>query len=105
MKKKIRCIVKRPNEPVGHFVTLDNKLEVFQKIIGGYIECVRFLREVTLICNEEGKIHGLPHNIRMMGDTIAGPCIIVGVDEEDFTDCPLSMEGWKLFLKGWGNEL
>lgn len=104
MKKKIRAIVKRPTEPIGHMITLDNTLETYQKIVGGNIETVTFLRGVRLICNEEGKLRGLPANIRMMGDVIAGACVVVGVAGEDFCDCPIDLETWKLFLKEWGNE-
>ena len=105
MKKKIRCIVKRPNEPIGHFVTLDNRLEVFQKIVGGYIEAVTFLHGATCICNEEGKLKNLPHNFTLYGENIVGPVVIVGVDGEDCCDCPIDIDTWKLFLKEWGNEV
>lgn len=105
MKRKIRAIVKRPCEPWGHKITLDNDLKTFQKIVGGYIETVTFLDGVTVICNEEGKLRGLPANFHMLGDTICGTAIVVGVRGEDFTNCPLNMETWKLFLKEWGNEI
>lgn len=105
MKKKIRAIVKHPAEPVGHFVTLDNRLEVFQKIVGGHIEAVTFLHGAACICNEEGKLKNLPHNFALYGENIVGPVVIVGVDREDFCDCPIDIGTWKLFLKEWGNEI
>lgn len=39
-------------------------LETMQKIVGGWIECVPFPDGKTLVCNEEGKVHGLPVNER-----------------------------------------
>ena len=37
---KIRAIVKRPNELIGHELSINNALKTFQNIVGGYIEVV-----------------------------------------------------------------
>lgn len=44
-------------------VSIDNSLEAMQQLVGGYIqEYMPFDDEVALVCNEEGKISGLPLN-------------------------------------------
>ena len=48
----------RPKE-----VTIDSGLESLQKAVGGWIEAIYpFDEEVALICNDEGKLMGLPPN-------------------------------------------
>lgn len=41
----------------------DFSLEELKKYVGGYIEIVRLTSEFLMVCNEEGKILGLPQNI------------------------------------------
>lgn len=67
-------------------VSIANELEELQRLVGGYIECVGLLDDVVLICNEEGKLDGLPPNRRISGDMIVGDFLIVGQDGEDFAD-------------------
>jgi len=105
MRRKIRAIVKKPGEPIGHKITLDNNLRAFQEVVGGPIETVTFLQGVVVIVNEEGKLKDLPENFRMMGETIKGPAIVVGVYNDNFSNCPLNLVTWGLFLKDWGNEI
>lgn len=42
--------------------------------------------DAVIICNEEGRLQGLPHNCRIFGVDFVGPILIVGRDDEDFTD-------------------
>lgn len=67
-------------------------LESLQKEVGGYIEAVYpFDDPVALICNEEGKINGLPLNRALRDenekvyDIISGTFMVVGLGEEDFS--------------------
>ena len=42
---------------------IDGNLESMQKIVGGYIEAIHpFDDPIALVCNDEGKINGLPPN-------------------------------------------
>ena len=57
---------------------LDNTLEAMQKFVGGLIECITLSdtgSEVTLVCNDEGKLLGLPLNRPLWdgADVLAGP--------------------------------
>lgn len=72
-------------------------LESLQKAVDGYIEAIYpFDDPVALICNEEGKINGLPLNRAVRDEKgeiceiIAGKFLIVGLGEENF--CGLSPE-------------
>lgn len=42
----------------------------------------------AIICNEEGRILGLPDNGRVCGVDVVGTVIIVGVNGEEFCDVP-----------------
>ena len=69
-------------------VTMPNTLEAFQEAVGGDIETVGLDANVALVCNEAGKLMGLPANRQVGGDTIAGTFLIVGAEDGDF--CSLS---------------
>ena len=66
-----------------------NTLKTLQDIVGGYIEVIcPFGDRVALICNEEGKLLGLPANRTITNgafmDVIVGTFILVAAGEEDF---------------------
>lgn len=69
-------------------ITVPNKLESLQAAVGGHIEALGLDRGVCLICNEEGKLLGLPANRQVGGDIIAGTFLIVGEADGEF--CSLS---------------
>ncbi len=73
---------------VPKVVVMPNTLEAFQAAVGGYIEAVTLDANSVLVCNEEGKLNGLPANRQVGGDIIAGTFLIVGADDGDF--CSLS---------------
>jgi hypothetical protein len=81
---KIKVIIKKPAEPY-RYAEIENTLEAFQAIVGGYIECMGFGDDV-LVCNEEGELIGLPENFRLRGDIIVGTVIVCGSDGEEFCD-------------------
>ncbi|PGK15203.1 hypothetical protein CN895_07590 [Bacillus cereus] len=51
---KIRIARLDQNQQQLQVVEVENKLEVFQKIVDGNIECVSVTPEIDLWCNEEG---------------------------------------------------
>lgn len=65
-------------------VTVPDKLESLQAAVGGYIEVLELDCGVCLICNEEGKLLGLPANRQVGGDIIAGTFLIVGEADGEF---------------------
>lgn len=87
---------------VPYVKEIDSGLKSLQSEVGGWIEAIYpFEEEVALICNEEGKLCGLPLNRALvnedgeMYDIIAGTFLVVGLGAEDF--CSLSDEYIKKF--------
>lgn len=81
--------------PVGkdpEVVTIAAGLKPMQDIVGGYIESVTLETGLGLICNEEGKLTGLPANrwVSELEDVVRGPFFISRYNEEgeagDVTD-------------------
>ena len=71
-------------------VTIPNTLEAMQQMVGGYIEVIP-LDGVCLVCNEEGKLMGLPGSRRLGDDIIAGTFFLAG-DTPDGGFCSLTQE-------------
>lgn len=82
-------ILKRPGR-APEVVQLDNTLEALQAAVGGYIETVTIAADVCFICNEEGRLLGMPYNGRFLGVDFVGPVLVAGIDGEEF--CGLTRE-------------
>ena len=70
---------------------IDGSLESMQRIVGGDIEAVYpFDDPVAIVCNEEGKMLGLPMNRAMTDesgvpyDIVCGTFFVAGLKEDDF---------------------
>ena len=81
-------------------ITIEDNLEAMQKVVGGDIEeYMPYEEEVAIICNEEGKIAGLPLNRAIydddknMIDIIAGDFFIAyaPISSEKFLSLPKEM--------------
>ena len=76
---------------------IEKSLKAEQAVVGGLIECVYPWQDnACIVCNDEGKLQGLPLN-RMLGDydVIAGTFFVVGLTEDDF--CSLTPEQIKRY--------
>lgn len=83
----MKAIRKKPGcEP--ELVEVENTLKVLQTEVGGYIETVTIASDAVIICNEEGRILGLPDNGRVCGVDFVGTVLIVGTKDEEFCDVP-----------------
>ena len=85
-EEKIKVLALLPME-LPKEIELDNTLEAMQKFVGGLIECITLSdtgSEVTLVCNDEGKLLELPPNRMLWGgaDYLAGSGFIAGTDSE-----------------------
>lgn len=81
-ENKIRIIAARGGEQMK-VEEIDNTLEAMQRFVGGHIEAVPLFdkdNKIVLICNEEGRIMGLPDN-----RGIAGDFFLCSVDKDEFT--------------------
>ena len=74
---------------------LDGSLESMQKAVGGGIEgYYPYAEPVAIVCNDEGKINGLPLNRAIynedgeMIEIMAGTFFMAGLGEESFTNLP-----------------
>ncbi len=119
MSKKIKCIVKRPDEQFGHVTWISDSLKNLQNTVGGYIETVTLDDGVVLICNEEGKLRDMPYNFTLripprvtMFEAINelfgqckffGTVIACGTEGDEFADIPIDIREWKALLCEWGN--
>lgn len=102
----------------GDFHTVEIKregnLDLFKKIVGGWIEGVYPAPGLTLYCNEEGKLMGLPINERatvivqdlflssgfVFDDVLCGDVVLIGNDGSEY-DAGLDSE-WITQFKSIG---
>ena len=108
--RKIKVIIKRPDEKIGHVAYISNILEKLQTIVGGRIEAVHTgISGLILICDDEGKLKDYPKNFlmgsRMFPDMVVGTVIMCGVAGDDFNDVPINLAQWKTALELWGNDI
>lgn len=81
----MRVIRKRPGE-AWEPIEVENELKPLQQAVGGYLESFTFAEDACVLCNEEGRIKGLPYNTTICGVSFVGPILIVGTAGEDFSD-------------------
>lgn len=67
-------------------IEIENTLEAFKKEVGGWIETVTLAEDCCIICNEEGRLQGLPYNLTFGGVSFVGTILFVGVKGDEFTD-------------------
>ncbi len=92
-RREISIVLCEPGK-LAKEATIEASLESYQKIVGGYIEAYYpFEEPVCIVCNEEGKINGLPLNRaiyadpdrREMLDIIAGTFFVCDCSGENFS--------------------
>ena len=96
MADKITVMVREPGlrsrwEPR----VVENTLEAFQQLVGGWIETITVCRGLVLIVNEEGVLKNLPENIYACGHWLRGTVVAAGVKGDDFADCPMGSD-WQM---------
>lgn len=83
----MKAISKKPGcEP--EIIEVENTLEALQQEVGGHIETVTIASDAVVICNEEGRLCGLPYNCRFVGVDFVGTILVVGRDRDEFCDVP-----------------
>lgn len=92
--KSIEVLLVKPGQ-YARMATIGSDLESMQKVVGGDIQEACFFQDpVSVICNEEGKISGMPLNRAIRSedgkilDIVAGTFFICGAEEEDFSSLP-----------------
>ena len=95
--RKIKVLIKDPGKK-PRCVNVSDRLENLQKIVGGNIETFKCASDATIICNEEGKLQGLPYNCYICGNHFFGTIILCGVSRDEFCDIPI---GYSEIKKGF----
>jgi hypothetical protein len=115
VEKEIRVLVCEVGKN-AYEKTIKNSLEEFQGLVNGLIEPFDLDNNLTIICNEEGKINGLPLNRSVKDEAekiyeiIAGDFVVVGNSKDDFDSLSdeqleIAMEKFKYpeeFYVGYG---
>ena len=98
MSENIDVVMVEAGKPAA-MATIGSDLESLQKAVGGSIEAAYFYDDpIALICNEEGKLSGMPLNRAVKDengevmDIIAGKFFICGLGEEDFASIPKELQ-------------
>ena len=81
-----------------------NGLHEMQAVVGGLIQPIYpYQEQVTVVCNEEGLIRGLPFNRSVEGGYggVFGTFFVCGLTEENF--CSLTPEQMERFKKKFHN--
>lgn len=101
-EEKISVLRKKPGKKPER-VTIENTLKALQKEVGGHIEVLTIASDCAIICNEEGKLIGLPHNCVVCSQELVGTILIVGIKGEEFASVTENTESnlQKLFQRLW----
>lgn len=96
--EKLTVLVVEP-ENIPYTKEIDPGLKPLQEAVGGYIQAIYpYDDPVAIVCNEEGKLDGLPLNRALRDkdnhiyDIIAGTFLVVGLGEEDFCSLPQDLQ-------------
>lgn len=104
MSEKIKVLVIEPGKNPEER-EIDNTLEAMQEIVGGYIECVTLTTDLVVICNEEGRLLGLPYNCTICSVNFVGTIIMAGVEGDEFADLPASLDDMEMMFPDlWEEE-
>lgn len=92
----MKVIIKEPGQRPRE-TEIENSLSALQQAVGGYIETVTLAEDCCIICNEEGRLQGLPYNLTFCGVSFVGTILFVGVAGDEFAD--LSEQQVEILLK------
>lgn len=83
----MKVVVKKVGQS-GQVVEVENTLETWNNIVGGWIQTFPLTSDMLIICNEEGKLKGLEPNIEIVvgeySELIVGDFAIVKQGYDDF---------------------
>ena len=96
----MKVVRKKPGEG-PEIVDVENTLDALQAEVGGHIEAVTFSEDACVLCNEEGRLMWLPHNVNFLGHDFVGTILIVGIKGEEFCDVPLPELFMKSLYSSW----
>lgn len=83
-ERQILVIIKEPGKAPMVEPLFENDLKAFQKAVGGHIETVTITTDLAVICNEEGRLKGMPWNCTAFGVDFVGTILAAGVKGDEF---------------------
>ena len=86
----MKVIIKVPDHDPAYIIVPNGygQLARLQELVGGYIEAYTVSPDLVILMDEDGKLKDKPMNFLIPGDYVAGTALFVGVDGEEFADCP-----------------
>lgn len=81
MKNEIKVVMVEPHKNPT-ITTIKTKLENLQEAVGGLIEIIDIEDNVSILCNEEGKLIGLEGNRKIGDDILVGTFFVCGSNDE-----------------------
>ena len=97
----LTVVIKEPGE-LPRMAAVSNTLETMQQLVGGYIETVTICSDFAIVCNEAGRLRGLPENVDVCGYSFVGTIAFVGVRRGRFVS--LDAAGIALAAKLCGGQ-
>ena len=93
--ERLKCFLKRPDTD-WYATNCSTSLGNLQRIVGGNIETVTFPDlGVVVICNEEGRLLGLPYCCTIRGVAFCGSVAVFRPDGEDLADVQYKLKEWR----------
>lgn len=93
--ERLKCFLKRPDSE-WYATNCSISLNNLQRIVGGNIETVTFPElGVVVICNEEGRLLGLPYCCTIGGVDFCGPVAVFRPDGENLADVQYKLKEWR----------
>lgn len=83
-ENQILVVIKEPGQAPRVEPLFDNTLDAFKQAVGGWIECVTIADDLVIICNEEGRLRGLPFNVDVLGVGFVGTVVVAGAKDDEF---------------------
>lgn len=80
---RIKVVIVAPDQH-PYTTDIENSLKKMQEIVGGYIECIDLENNITLVCDEEGKLKNSQANRSVSSEIIVGTFFITKTDGENF---------------------
>ena len=108
-KKELHALLVKPNE-YPQKVTIGAELKDLQEAVGGTITATYpFTDPVAIVCNDEGKLLGLPWNRALTDDhgvpydIVCGTFFVAGLKEDDFAS--LTEQQIEKYKDKYSNEM
>ena len=108
-EEKLKILVVEPMQPPT-VQEIDSNLEAMQRIVGGDIQAIYpFDDPVAIVCNDEGKLLGLPMNRALTDDhgvpydIVCGTFFMAGLAGDHFAS--LTDQQIKKYQKKYANEM